>query len=94
MYGLLCAVESLLGLAGGPSRSVITGVGGGGLLAWLELALRRLACCSLVLACARPLFLAPVYEMGIPWLLSSAMLRGPRLALNALGVELPFVAVG
>jgi hypothetical protein len=54
----------------------------------LELALRRAACVSLVLACARPLFLEPAYRTGLPWLLSHSMLVAPRLVLGHASAHL------
>jgi len=41
-----------------------------------------------------PLFLAPAYAVGWPHLLSSSMLRVPRLVLRAAGVNVPLAAVG
>jgi hypothetical protein len=73
-------------------RVALAEVPAGGLGA-LELALRRAACVALVLACARPLFLAPAYDVGWPWLVSDSLLALPRRLLRAAGLPTPFAAL-
>ena len=98
VQGALCAAEAALGLAHERvhARGQPSGAGGGavGVLGALELSARRLACVGIVFASARPLFLAPAYAVGWPHLLSSSMLRVPRLVLRAAGVNVPLAAVG
>jgi hypothetical protein len=86
--GALVGAEAALGLAHGPAARA-----GAGRLGALELALRRAACVALVLACARPLFLAPAYDVGWPWLLSGSLLAVPRRLLRAAGLPVPFAAL-
>lgn len=90
--GGLCAAEVALGLARGPAHRRPSE--GGGALAALELGLRRLVCVSIVLACARSLFLAPAYAVGWADQTSHTMLFLPRLLLTALGLDVPLAAGG